>query len=62
MPLLKSWAEAGIDRGGVIVVTRRFDQRDVGGLVTALVAPWRDLGALDWTNRVVYLAYRPAPR
>ncbi len=62
VPLLKSWAEAGIDHGGVIVVTRGFDQRDVGGFIAALVALWHDLGDLDWTNRVVYLAYRPAPR
>ncbi len=62
VPLLKSWAEAGIDHSSVIVVTRSSDQRDVGGFITALVALWHDLGDLDWTNRVVYLAYRPAPR
>ena len=55
-PLLRLWAEQGIDHGGVLLVDdRTFAQNDVGGLVAALCAVWKAQRDLDWTNRVVYL-------
>jgi len=55
-PLLRSWAEQGIDHGGILLADERtLPQNDIGGLVSALCALWREQGDLDWTNRVVYL-------
>lgn len=55
-PLLRSWAEQGIDHSGVILVDdRTIAQSDIGGLLAALCAVWKAQRDLDWTNRVVYL-------
>jgi hypothetical protein len=55
-PLLRSWAEQGIDHSGVILVDdRTIAQNDIGGLVAALCAVWKAQRDLDWTNRVIYL-------
>jgi hypothetical protein len=55
-PLLRLWAEQGINHSGVILVDERtLVQNDIGGLVGALCAVWKEQGHLDWTNRVVYL-------
>ena len=55
-PLLRLWAEQGIDHGGVILVDERtISQSDIGGLVAALCAVWKAHRDLDWTNRVIYL-------
>jgi hypothetical protein len=55
-PLLRLWAEQGMDHSGVVLVDERtLQQDDIGGLVTALCALWRAQGDVDWTNRVVYL-------
>jgi hypothetical protein len=55
-PLLRHWAEQGVDHGGVILVHERtLPQNDVGGLVNALCALWRAQGGSDWTNRVIFL-------
>lgn len=55
-PLIRLWAEQGIDHGGVVLVDERtLPQSDIGGLITALCAVWRSQGDMDWTNRVVYL-------
>jgi len=55
-PLLKTWAEAGLQHSGVIFVDERtISPADIGGLVRAL----RELALAtrnwDWTDRVVFL-------
>ena len=55
-PLLRLWAEQGINHSGVILVDERtLAQNDIGALVGALATVWKAQGDLDWTNRVVYL-------
>jgi hypothetical protein len=56
VPLLKAWAEQGTAHAGVILVDERtFAPNDLGGLLRALLQPWRDHGTEEWQNRVVYL-------
>jgi hypothetical protein len=55
-PLLRLWAEQGLDHAGVILVDERtIPQNDIGGLIGALCAIWRSERSVDWTNRIVYL-------
>jgi Domain of unknown function (DUF5615) len=55
-PLLKSWAEAGRDHGGVIFVDEKtISPADIGGLVRALSKLVREAGAWKWTNRICFL-------
>jgi hypothetical protein len=55
-PLLRLWAEQGIDHGGVILVDERsIPQNDIGALLGALCALWRSEHNTAWTNRVLYL-------
>jgi len=55
-PLLRAWAEQGVDHGGVVLVDpRTIRQNDIGGLVAALGALWIQQGQRGWTNRVVFL-------
>jgi len=55
-PLLRLWAEQGIDHSGVILVDEQtIAPDDIGGLVAALCAVWKAQGRSDWTNRVVFL-------
>lgn len=55
-PLLKTWAEAGRQHGGVIFVDERsISPADIGGLVRALLALVRQTGTWEWTDRVVFL-------
>ena len=55
-PLLRLWAERGIDHSGVILVDERtFAQHDIGGLTAALCAIWKAQSDSDWTNRVLFL-------
>jgi hypothetical protein len=57
--LLKNWAAQGRTHGGVILVSRRsFTPGDIGGLTRALASLVRDLGMLDWTDRIEFLRYR----
>jgi hypothetical protein len=59
-PLLRLWAERGIDHSGAILVDERtIPQNNVGGLVIALCALWKAQGHMHWTNRVVYLRAAP---
>jgi hypothetical protein len=54
--LLKSWAEQGLDHGGVIFVDEKtIAPSDIGGLVRALAELAREAGKWDWKNRVVFL-------
>ena len=58
-PLLKEWAEAGTDHGGLVFVdTKTIAPQDFGGLVEALCELWRIERLTEWTNRVVFLRKR----
>jgi hypothetical protein len=55
-PLLKAWAETGLEHGGVIFVDEKtVSPADIGGLVKALRELARETGDWDWNNRVVFL-------
>jgi len=55
-PLLRLWAEQGIDHAGVVLVDERtFAQNDIGGLIPGLCAVWKAERDSVWANRVVYL-------
>ncbi len=55
-PLLKNWAEQGIDHGGVIFVDNStIASNDIGGLTRALGQLWNQEKRSDRKNRVVYL-------
>lgn len=55
-PLLKEWAEQGIDHGGVVFVdTKTIAPQDFGSLVEALCGLWDSERHPEWTNRVVFL-------
>ena len=54
--LLKAWAEADRDHGGVIFVDEKtISPADIGGLVRALTKLAKENGNLGWTNRVCFL-------
>ena len=55
-PLLKTWAEAGQDHGGVIFIDEKaIPPSDIGGQVRALAALTREAGTWEWTDRIVFL-------
>jgi hypothetical protein len=55
-PLLKTWAEAGRDHGGVIFVDEKtIVSSDIGGLIRALHRVFRETARWDWTNRIYFL-------
>jgi hypothetical protein len=55
-PLVKEWAEEGIDHGGVVFVDEKtIAPQDFGSLVEALCELWKTERFQDWTNRVVFL-------
>jgi PIN like domain len=55
-PLLKAWAEAGLERGGVIFVDEKtISPADFGGLVRALRELARETEDWDWAGRVCFL-------
>jgi hypothetical protein len=55
-PLLKAWAEAGREHGGVVFVDEKtISPADIGGLVRALTALAKDTGGWDWADRICFL-------
>lgn len=55
-PLLKTWAEEGRSHGGIIFVDdKTISPANIGGLVRALTALFKQTGRWDWTNRVCFL-------
>jgi hypothetical protein len=55
-PLLVAWHAEKHTHGGVIFVDRHtIAERDVGGLIRAVVELWDEKGELDWERRVEYL-------
>lgn len=62
-PLLKSWAEAGIDHAGFVFVDEKtIAPHDFGRLVTSLCRLWRSEKRASWENRVMYLVSPPLKR
>ena len=58
-PLLKRWAESGIEHAGVVFVdSRTVPQCGVSSLAKALAELWRTECDSEWRNRVVFLARR----
>jgi hypothetical protein len=47
--------EAGLSHAGMIYVSARYAQNDVGGIARALVRLWRAERHEDWTNRIRFL-------
>lgn len=55
-PLLKTWAEEGRSRAGVIFVDEKtIAPADTGSLVRALSRLAKETEKWDWTNRVCFL-------
>jgi hypothetical protein len=55
-PLLKTWAEAGRDHGGVVFVDNKtIPSSDMGGLIRALDKLFKETGRWDWRNRICFL-------
>lgn len=55
-PVLKEWGAEGFHHGGVIFVDNRsFHEGNVGVVMQALLALWRQRGNDDWTDIVHYL-------
>ncbi len=55
-PLLKAWAETGLEHGGVIFVDEKtISPADIGGLVRALSALAKASTHWDWAGRVCFL-------
>ena len=55
-PLLKDWAEAGSQHGGVIFVDEKtISQSDIGGLIQSLDKLVKKARDLDWKDRVYFL-------
>jgi hypothetical protein len=47
--------EAGLSHAGMIYVSARYAQNDVGGIARGLVKLWRAERFEDWTNRIRFL-------
>ena len=55
-PLLKMWAEAGRNHGGVVFVDEKtMPSSDFGGLIRALQKLFQETAKWDWSNRVCFL-------
>jgi hypothetical protein len=55
-PLLKTWAEAGRDHGGVIFADEKtISPSDIGGLIRALQKLFQETARWNWTNRICFL-------
>jgi hypothetical protein len=59
-PLLYEWGTSGENHAGVLFVDEKtIAQRDIGGLVTAIIESWDRTLDWEWRNTVDFL--RPAP-
>ena len=55
-PLLKAWAEAGREHGGVIFIDEKtIPPSDFGGLIHSLGQLFKESAKWDWLNRVYFL-------
>jgi hypothetical protein len=54
--LLKAWAEAGRDHGGMIFIDEwTISPADIGGQVRALANLVKESGKWNWNNRICFL-------
>ena len=55
-PILKAWAEAGRDHGGVIFVDEKtIPPSDFGGLIRSLSQVFSEMADGPWANRIIFL-------
>src|SRR5947208_4160274 len=52
---VKERLEAGLSHSGMIYVSERYRQNDIGGIARGLVRLWRAEKASDWINRIRFL-------
>lgn len=52
---VKERLEAGLSHSGMIYVSARYRQNDIGGIARGLATLWRAERRLDWTNRIRFL-------
>ena len=52
---VKERLESGLSHAGMIYVSARYRQNDIGGIARGLARLWRAKKHLDWTNRVEFL-------
>lgn len=58
-PLLRGWAEQGIDHSGVVFIDHRtYRQNDIGGIAHALSELLDRRADDDWKNRCFFLGSR----
>lgn len=53
--VVKERLEAGLSHAGMIYVSARYRQNDIGGIARGLVKLWRAERNLDWTNHIRFL-------
>lgn len=53
--VVKERLETGLSHAGMIYVSARYRQNDVGGIARGLVKLWRTEKELAWTNRIRFL-------
>jgi hypothetical protein len=55
-PLLKAWAEAGREHGGIVFIDdKTISPADIGGQVRALSRLIKVAAKWEWTNRICFL-------
>jgi len=52
---VKERMEDGLSHAGMIYVSARYRQNDIGGIARGLIKLWRAEKHLDWTNRIRFL-------
>jgi len=52
---VKERMEQGLSHAGMIYVSARYRQNDIGGIARGLAKLWRVEKHLDWTNRIRFL-------
>jgi len=52
---VKARLESGLDHAGVVYVSARYRQNDIGTIARGLVQLWKAEHAADWTNRIYFL-------
>ena len=52
---VKERLEAGLSHAGMLYVSARYRQNDIGAIARGLVKLWRAERGLDWTNRICFL-------
>src|SRR5438552_2001318 len=52
---VKERLEAGLSHAGMIYLSARYRQNDIGGIARGLVKLWRAEKDEDWTNRIRFL-------